>query len=167
MIHTIFAPTFVGALHTTEMSPQTGKKEAYLYEKVKDNPILQTQNVDVEEFYVDKSETNIGSFSEIKQGVKTLFISPQDTLLDSLQSNIKYLLSQIYLNDSLLEFANNALDSANIVAANIPLQDSINILQTQVQAIVQSIDSLKNSKADSLVTNKQYCYCHYYADGNK
>ena len=153
IIHTIFAPTFVGALHTTEMPPQTGKKGAYLYEKVKENPILQTQNVDVEEFYVDKSETNIGDFSEIKDGIKSIYASSQDSLINTLQTNVKGLLLQIYANDSLLASATNANDSASITSANIPLQDSINVLQAQIQTISQSLQTEKHNKADSLVVS--------------
>ena len=124
--------------------------EAYLYEKVKDNPILQTQNVDVEEFYVDKSETNIGDFSEIKDGIKGLYASSQDSSINALQTNVKGLLLQIYANDSLLALATNANDSASIASANIPLQDSINVLQTQIQAISQSIQTEKYAEADSI-----------------
>lgn len=124
--------------------------EAYLYEKVKDNPILQQQNVDVEEFYEDKSETNIGAFSEVKDGVRNLYLSPQDSLLNLLQDSVKLLLGEIYVNDSLLATDTLNVDSVTIIATNQTLYNHISDLQAAIQTLSQTMKTERQNEVANL-----------------
>lgn len=134
---------------TNEWYNETSRYYAqrYLFKKLQTNPELFENDVDLEDFYLNNLNTEIGFFEKMETQIDTLFrstISEKD-ILDSLYFQSEYIIDSILAFDNTFEGIESTttlselddrIDLFNLLAVNI---DSINSVFSCIQ--IRAIDS--------------------------